>query len=466
MFENYSDDAMQVVMKAHSLAREFRHSGVMPEHLFLAIVRDPESRAGRLLYELGFDQKLCYDFVKQYFVESVVLSVQLMPKTHAALTRAEIMPTWEGRKVEPDDLLYGVATDIGDLRAICEVREYALMTGIRAHFHMHKLGELGRQKSEGTSASTKDPSQWFNDASMQIVLAAETHARKRAREVVDVDCFLAAALEFPTRISDHVGTELVSRAKAVQEQTPGVEEIPLGASAIQLLGKAREVARFVGTKVIEPEHILTAILSLVKDRSVMLSDYDLDAAAAEVMHKKAVQLLRPQDALRLDTELPSISGTIIPASPRLLSVLKRTRALANGGDVLAAYYIKALFEEAQNSEVPFVENRIERINAAVATLEQMKNPPSLSMIELLEIAWQYAIRLGFQRLDINHIALALLDQAHDSITLAVNAVVEQGELRSRATLRRRLENCLMRQGTPGCGPTVEINITDLDSSLS
>jgi ATP-dependent Clp protease ATP-binding subunit ClpA len=105
----------------------------------------------------------------------------------------------------------------------------------------------------------------------------------------------------------------------------------------------------------------------------------------------------------------------------------------------------ALFDEANNSEVDFVRNRLDGIDGVLKRFadENAGSDPSPALRQILSCAVEHAKRVGSRRLDINHLSMALLDENHPCINAVVPAFNE-GQ-RARTALKRRLEQCLLWQ---------------------
>jgi hypothetical protein len=122
---------------------------------------------------------------------------------------------------------------------------------------------------------------------------------------------------------------------------------------------------------------------------------------------------------------------------------------ARVGKIGINHIVIALLDEALNSEVQFVKHREKEFNEARIAIENLKSDRRMSrelVKNILDRAVVNAKRLGSQRLDINHLALSLLDENHAAVNIMLVAVDRNiVSEKARKVLKLRLDQCLLHQ---------------------
>ncbi len=398
--------------------------------------------------------------------------IPFSPDVNNALASAkDIYAKYSGASVEPEHIYLGLLQDL-DLQPLLDdvLPDWQNFGKMAANFpkqynawpNLNDLqGNLARE-TPPPAAAPRTLEDWFTKDAIETVAQAEEYARLAGSEKISVDHLLTASVYVCHWMPRHLAIDLPAPAAVAK---PGARKIQTAKKSVfadeitPVLITARKEAVQRGCTNIGSGHILLALLKTVGEGAVVSESYSATAAG---------ELYRPVGAAlaeHMKEQLPPRVETIIEplivsrdkvnATSRFVATIRRALALAHQSSnrcVEVQHIIKALIESARSSEVAFISNHDAALSEVESSLLRetaavdKKVESSKINLNLLKVvtknAIEHAKRLESNRLDINHLGLALLDQNESEVELVVEAF---GGKHSRTTVRRRLEWCLFYQ---------------------
>jgi hypothetical protein len=424
MYKNFSDASVQVIMRAHKLAVELKLPEMDALVLLLALLME-SSKALRKAESVGVFFLAVRDKLESRpKVEMVPFPLKFDEATEEAFKWLSRQAQIDGTTVEPEDF-YGSVISLPAISAW-----------------------LGQQTVQ-TVRPARSPREWFGTNTFAVLDAAGEDARKTGCEHIEVQNLISGA----AAQIDWLPNVIRAGISALRDVPGGnvavqmARDLELSPAAVEVICAARNRAEVMARDAIEPDHILWAALGTVNKELQELLIEAIDEHARQSVANRPLTYV-------------SIDETRVWMAPRLVALLKRVHAFT------VADYIEALYEEAKKSETAFMLNRTGRVDAILKNLREFNE--KMELRTLLQKAVSQAVQLGSPRLDLNHVALALLALESEAVTLAVMAIVDPEERKSRPKmiLQRRLEMCTIYQvGRTDLitGPSVEVDLDALDS---
>jgi ATP-dependent Clp protease ATP-binding subunit ClpA len=426
----FSVSAVNALFTAGTQVIKYEHDKLLPIHLLwaLAVNDDSNDEAIRLLKDLRVD------------------SLTLSRKVDAYLK-----------------LSLGYGLRIG------EPKELEVTTVDKREFEARETEYAERRPPSARRRSGAGITDWFEPEAMELVYAAQELARNSGVVTIGVPHILWAMLAE----SNTPASSAVERVIDVQElkrrlleegEHPQVSSDP--AIFTEQLQKALEFAwRSAHSKEkISIEHIISGTIDfIIKNDDLALLSLRL-RSANETMRWAALDVVRAFFNVKEvppTTEQPEATiaepGQSVLVTNRVLRVLHialHEATMAEHDQVYPAHVVLGLLNEAERSEVEFVNSRAVEFDSMRAQLIDMlesckSNLTSRSghvvfgeqVSQLLARAWQIAQNYRGKAIDINHLALSFLD-LHDQ---QIKDILRQQWSFSEVALRRRLQWCILWQ---------------------
>jgi ATP-dependent Clp protease ATP-binding subunit ClpA len=526
MFERFSDSSIRAIMLAQEKARKLGLSQIDSQVVLYGILCEGTSKAAQILGAGGLSlSALDQTLEKRYspVTDRIAPEIPFNIKVERAFSLAgERSANLGSQTVEPEHILYELLVD-PQLNSFL-ISSLFIPSGLIAGAlfrHMHgslcneeSLKQRYQQSSirPGTlpAALPRKLNEWFTTEAIQAVVEAQKCAQAEGSDKIKADHLLSALIPactwIPPRVlascapasarsaesdgyagsDQHAGSHGLARSEA--QQNTNAEDPDAKAFAEEIVSifiNARAEAANFGSSRIGPGHLLLGLLKSV-DKGQVESCFSRETVTEELYHLvkgrfvesvKTHLSTRPQalvEPLVVDTDR-------VRATTRFVSTIKRAQELAfvsNQNAVEIPHLVRALIESARSSEVAFVQNHTTSLKLVEEVIEggnpdgnpDIKKKPKKGkkkaeadkLQSIVRRAADHAKRLHSNRLDINHLGLALLDEESVAVDSVVNAL---GQSNSRGSLRRRLDWCLLfqryQQGYQS-EPGEVINLRELD----
>lgn len=300
--------------------------------------------------------------------------------------------------------------------------------------------------AESRKKDSKTLVDWFNpDARRTIQNALESARLRKSNSVSIYDLHLALSdqitdlpPQFFTMTAPTAEFHVMKNIEKTQNFSP------------EVLSVFVEAQKRSGTRSVTPKDLLIGYLSLAMEGKITglpnmatgsWKDLRNKVIDSEYAHYKSVEILPFQ-----------VTEHTIRMTGRLRRVLVNAKYYmvhCRVGKIGINHLVSAVLDEADNSEVEFVKNRESELREARAAVLKLKSDRRASrelLKDILERSVSNAKRLNSNRLDIHHLALALLDENHLAVNIVLMAVEGNiGTERAAKELRLRLERCLLHQ---------------------
>jgi ATP-dependent Clp protease ATP-binding subunit ClpA len=452
IFDRFGAEALQVVMIAQDIARKESLPLIDVNALLYGLLSQRNSKAADIVLR---NIHCSFEGVNWKFKirasPRVALPTQEIPfseQTIKILKYARRVATHvNAPSVTPEHLLFALVcwSDLvseiivdsnGDMQAI--EKEIAAELDLNRSYFPAINAESGKKRDP------KSIYEWFNDDSIRIVRHASELARARKSSLITAHDLHRALRNQITVITP----EMMAKIRPSLQKTKGSEStVKLSQEVLSIFVEAQKAS---GTSPIEPKHLLFGFLTLAKDGKI---------AGQPSLPSETWQSLRNTIITSDYPERKSV--TVLPLEVdehtiRITSRLQRTLVNAKNymkqacvGKIGVNHLVLALLDEASNSEVEFVKNREKEFNMARTDIRNLKSDRRVSrelIKDILDRALVNAKRLGSLRLDINHLALSLLDENHAAVNVMLVAVARDiTSEKARKVIKLRLDQCLIYQ---------------------
>lgn len=150
MFEKLSPKSIKIIMVAQEEARRLVNSFVLPEHILLALLKEENSIANKLLIERGLNYENIYNKINNNNDNSpqfLRLEMQFSPTTkHAIEVASDEAERLNEELVEPEHLLLGIV-NIGE-NMVTELLKESGINLSRIRWHLLRLRENNTENSD------------------------------------------------------------------------------------------------------------------------------------------------------------------------------------------------------------------------------------------------------------------------------------------------------------------------------
>jgi ATP-dependent Clp protease ATP-binding subunit ClpA len=315
----------------------------------------------------------------------------------------------------------------------------------------------------------------FDDASIKVIQTAQNSARLLGHSVVRVDHLLCAFVnlgfwrESVAEMTSHVRDEHQLSVNMVTTDSPDDSPLDFAGETRSVLVAARELAKLSSTGLIEPMMILYAIACECSPALFNDAAHDKLRELSQKLRQDVVDELENRNIANIREDylhfpdrgrLPDESQQESPClllTERLIRVLRfaKAEAMLSRQIVQAPHLVLAMIRESLFSEISVVARReleIENLRAAVCRANDIFTRP-INMVAqnsvlklaprsrgLLLLARDKARELRVPYIDLNHLALALLE-AEDWL----RPLIQTSEFTNATALAKTLKQCSLHQ---------------------
>lgn len=490
MFERFSDSAIRAIMLAQEKARTLGLSCIDSDVMLYGLLAEGTSKAAQILAKAGLNLSVLDAALKDKYPTAndfVGIEIQFSADVEKALSRARTRSDYVGSQVvEPEHIL----------------RELTMYPVVYSLFPSSSMTHPKPIAAAGSATRPpKTLTEWFTTEAIQVVSQAEERARADGSAHITVDHMLSALILecswVPSQVlagfgltdarSDvlfggqsggrfvapaegkakakanakaNVNAQATAKATAkakVKTRAPSNMSFASETSLVFVKAQAEAAQRLCSS--IGPENLLLGLLKSVADgtvHSALLPATSADQLYSQV-NEALSDFLNAQAPPRKQTfvEPLEVDTDRVLATKRFVSTIRRALEFAHESKekrVEVPHLVMALIESARTSEVTFVENHTQSLNLVEAAIA--KRSPAThartkgkafvtdTLESIARRAADHARRLQSNRLDINHLGLALLDEDNGAVDSVVNAL---GAQNNRGSMRRRLDWCLHYQ---------------------
>jgi ATP-dependent Clp protease ATP-binding subunit ClpA len=273
-FDRFNDRAKRVLALAQDEAIRFNHNYIGPEHLLLALVREGEGAAARVLNSLNVGLSTLRTKVEAMIgrgnattsPSEIVLSPEVKKIIHNAIE--------ESRKlghshVGTEHLLLGLAQETEGIASKLLAEVPVTLDEIREKVTQH-LGHPGPSAPPSGPTPTMGPFDRFNDRAKRVLALAQAEAIRLKHNYIGTEHLLLGLVHegesVAARVLDSLGIEL-SKVRTAVEFIIGVGAEPTSPSDITLSPRTKKViefaideARLMGQTHVGPEHLLLGLV--------------------------------------------------------------------------------------------------------------------------------------------------------------------------------------------------------------
>lgn len=377
--------------------------------------------------------------------------------------------------IAPEHLLFALIC-WSDLAA--EIIESANVDTQVVYTELSALLKLERSYFPAINAeSRKNPpkslNEWFHPEARQTIQRAVEIAKERNSSLVSTyDLHVALA----DRLSD-VPQEALTKTRPAPEFGKRKNRDATPDFSPEVLSVFVEAQKGSDSPAVRSKDLLIGYLSLAAEGKLA----GLPCMPSEAWNELRYKVFSsdyPEDKSKpgnAETPLPlEVDDHTIRITKRLQRVLvsaKHYMQKSHVGKVGINHLMLALLDEAENSEIEFVKARQSELIDARTALSNLKSDRRVSrdlLSTVLNRAMQHAKRLNSNRLDLNHLALSLLEENHAAVNIMIVAVDSHiATDKARRLLRSRLDQCMVRQtGTAHqTEPGEQLDLSDVYGSL-
>jgi ATP-dependent Clp protease ATP-binding subunit ClpA len=496
LFNKFSVKLKNTILVAQSETYRMRRERVIPAHVLLALALGKDE-VGLVLNQQGVDPLAVRKEISEgsyssersiadiEFSETAREMMELAFKASAAdaspeLTNAHVLYALlvEDASCSVVELLKSLGVDLGTLRRridiILKLSERSSLGGTAIPVHTP-----GSSPSEpSTSESKFAVTDVFDEASVSLIETARMTARALSHSSVRHVHLLAAFAklgswrEYVTELMSFVGSDELLDAILIEAGENDDSPIDFADDIKGVLVSAKDLARVNSKGLIEPVMLLYGMaiknsseffkqngsvkiwqLAQRIRKDVLTRDATSDLSSSGQTEEPPKQSSKPE--LKLASQQESIYFISTERLVRVLRFAKAEALLSNQSLVEAPHLVLAMIRESFFSEIAFVKYResdVEQLKKSVcrerdtfthtmsineATSEIKLSPRSR---ELLLLARDQARELRLPYIDLNHLAIALLE-AEDWLP----ALIADSEFSSAGALVKRLKQCSLQQ---------------------
>jgi ATP-dependent Clp protease ATP-binding subunit ClpA len=322
----------------------------------------------------------------------------------------------------------------------------------------------------------KDPrslNDWFHpDARQTIQRAVEVAKERKSSLVSTYDLHVALA----DRLSD-VPEEAITKTRPAPELGKRRSADATPDFSPEVLSVFVEAQKGSDTPAVRSKDLLIGYLSLAAEGKLAGLPH-MPSESWEELRNQVFNSDYPENkpaSLESESPLPlEVNDHTVRITKRLQRVLANAKLYmkhSHVGKVGINHLLLALLDEAENSEIKFVRTRESEFRNARAALVNLKSDRRVSR-ELLTTIMNRAVlnakRLNSRRLDLNHLALALLEETHAAVNIMIAAVESHIVAdKARRVLKSRLDQCMVQQSGNAhqTEPGEQLDLSDIYESL-
>lgn len=187
MFEKLSPKSIKVVMVAQEEARRLLNSFVLPEHILLAILKEDNSIANKLLIERGLTYENIYEKIQDKENEKpklIRLEMQFSPTTkHAVEVASDEAERLNEDLVQPEHLLMGII-NIGE-NTVTEILKESGINLSRIRWHLLRLREQNESSEDNDEIEVNE----FNNIALTTDLTYKIE-QKEIEPVIELSKYI------------------------------------------------------------------------------------------------------------------------------------------------------------------------------------------------------------------------------------------------------------------------------------
>ena len=444
MFERFTEKAVNVVSEAQNLAKDMGCSEVMPEHLFLALIKDAKGVSLKLfrMYNVTFDA--AFEEVKKYVKESPK-RIENIPFSHSfkdilkhtldlaaksgntnILFEHIFLTVISEKNSNIQEILNNFGFDIYNARDIL------------TKLVQKKIKRLEHPEAEEDDEKSSFESVYEGEALSDVFDRAVSKLSAAGYEILGTEQIMASILESgDTELVNTIhkyGLDSEVFEKKLAEQSSRSAEyadkkIIFTPNAFLVMNSALQTAKELGSSVITPEHIVLSILKIKRGLA-----YDIIKSLGINGEKMSEDILRPIEKQMPETltimklakeEARRIGRNIVGTEMFLLGIIAEGTSVA--------------FEVLNDLEITLKDARIVVENLVGYGNEYFDREITFTKRakKVLEKAWLSAKKSNKQKIEAVDLLLAIID-VPDSLAmkaldqLGVDAVEIRHGIQSRS----------------------------------
>lgn len=444
MFERFTEKAVNVVSEAQNLAKDMGCSEVMPEHLFLALIKEAKGVSLKLfrMYNVTFDA--AFEEVKKYVKESPK-RIENIPFSHSfkdilkhtldlaaksgntnILFEHIFLTVISEKNSNIQEILNNFGFDIYNARDIL------------TKLVQKKIKRLEHPEAEEDDEKSSFESVYEGEALSDVFDRAVSKLSAAGYEILGTEQIMASILESgDTELVNTIhkyGLDSEVFEKKLAEQSSRSSEyadkkIIFTPNAFLVMNSALQTAKELGSSVITPEHIVLSILKIKRGLA-----YDIIKSLGINGEKMSEDILRPIEKQMPETltimklakeEARRIGRNIVGTEMFLLGIIAEGTSVA--------------FEVLNDLEITLKDARIVVENLVGYGNEYFDREITFTKRakKVLEKAWLSAKKSNKQKIEAVDLLLAIID-VPDSLAmkaldqLGVDAVEIRHGIQSRS----------------------------------
>jgi ATP-dependent Clp protease ATP-binding subunit ClpA len=468
-------------MWTQTKARELHLRSIDEDLLLLGVAAESDPQTKDMLAQCKITSAFISEYLAKLPPHAVLPAGAAISFTSAAksvlFAAAELASELQSDKLLPEHILYALLDAKAKLaRSLLEskgadVEALKSYLGRQLRIDEFVLGSVRPITRPERPAKTLD--EWFTQESIQAVTRAQDSASAEGKKAVCIDHLLAALID----MNAWVPAEVAPKLRALLDYARGEGDTAQAAAefsprVVKAFMEAKSETSRRAAECVAPEHLLLGAVKVLAAPDATSESEGLYGTLKTAYVNHVNELAR--NKARPEPEPLEIDDHTVRATVRFVNTVKRALNHAKSVGELnigVPQLVLALINEASISEVPFISNRTDSLTQAQIEIKKLidnRHTEGDVITSIVQSAAEHAKRLCSKRLDINHLALALLDDAIQDESVAV-VIRGLGDGSSRLAARKRLEQCLLWQSgkeTYQAEPGVTVDLQKIHLLLS
>lgn len=429
MFEKFTEKAINLIYEAQKEAKDLKNAYVQPEHLLLAIMKNATGIPLRFFKSAHIDYETLHDAVEEKLkFEKTNKNTQNIPFSDEFKTLLkevlDLTRKTENSYVLSEHLFIGVLSN---------KRSYCVRILEKLNFDIEKSKEIlfklvQKKKKEFLHPELDDERETppiedviNEDLSKNIIKSAEEKMLKDGKELIGTDYILSSVLEMEnlevSKIlsSNNVTSESFNSNINTSRECEYSNKKLFTPCAKETFEMAAQIAKELGSSILQPEHFILAMLKLKKGlayQAIKNIGVDDEKLYTEILRPIEKQMPQALVILKLAKEEARRLGRNIVGSEMILLGIV-SEGFGIGYEVLSRLGIglKDLRLTVEN----IIGYGNEYFDKEIVFTRRAKR--------ILEVAWQRAKKAGSQRIMSEHLLYAITTEPS---SLAMTALEQLG----------------------------------------